>query len=560
MELNKKSYKNKILIIRVSILLTLIFLIVDNLHPQYQQEWLKKFKGTTSNGTNYGNYIAFDKLNNIYVAGCVTNNQAYSDYVLIKYNPTGNPIWYKSHNGQSNSYDFLNSLFVDDLGNAHITGSSQNSGSGEDCVTIKYDSSGNLMWINTYDYGVNRNDNGKVIKVDKNGNTYVYGQSSFTSEENDFILIKYDAAGIQKWVRKYSGFNINNIPSDMELDNSGNIYVTGTSMSWETGWDFVTIKYTANGDSTWTRRYDYNGLPDCATSLAIDSTGNIYILGYSYNYSQTNTALLLIKYDSTGTLMWNKTYQNNNSVYNDYGYDISIYRNNNIYVVGYTCNGLDLGTNRDFLTIRYKPNGDTSWVRKYNGPGNNLDRTHALTIDRSCNVFVTGESYGYGSNSDYFTISYDTLGNTIWSSRYNGSANGEDNAQFIALDNEQNIIVTGSAFETGSYGNIVTIKYSNNVGIRNINETIPTIYLLYQNYPNPFNPSTTIKYGLPKNGPVSIIVYDITGREITKLVNEVKQAGYHTVFFNATDFSSGIYFYRIIAGDFIQTKKMVIIK
>ncbi|MDD5361726.1 MAG: T9SS type A sorting domain-containing protein [Ignavibacteria bacterium] len=89
---------------------------------------------------------------------------------------------------------------------------------------------------------------------------------------------------------------------------------------------------------------------------------------------------------------------------------------------------------------------------------------------------------------------------------------------------------------------------------------LPKNYELSQNYPNPFNPSTTIKYALPKDGLVTIKVYDLTGREITRLVNEVKQAGYHSVLFNASNLSSGIYFYRIIAGDFIQTKKMLMIK
>jgi hypothetical protein len=89
---------------------------------------------------------------------------------------------------------------------------------------------------------------------------------------------------------------------------------------------------------------------------------------------------------------------------------------------------------------------------------------------------------------------------------------------------------------------------------------VPDKYELSQNYPNPFNPSTTIKYALPKDGLVSIKIYDITGREIKNLVNEVKQAGYHTVLFNASNLSSGMYFYRIQSGDFIQTKKMVLIK
>jgi len=93
---------------------------------------------------------------------------------------------------------------------------------------------------------------------------------------------------------------------------------------------------------------------------------------------------------------------------------------------------------------------------------------------------------------------------------------------------------------------------------------IPSVYAVSQNYPNPFNPSTKIDYELPYDGKVSILLYDISGREVGKLVNEVKTAGYYTVQFNASNLSSGMYFYRISAQgnnqNFLQTKKMVIIK
>ena len=89
---------------------------------------------------------------------------------------------------------------------------------------------------------------------------------------------------------------------------------------------------------------------------------------------------------------------------------------------------------------------------------------------------------------------------------------------------------------------------------------IPKKYELSQNYPNPFNPSTTIKFAIPKNGVVQIKLYDITGREVKSLVNEIKTAGYYSVTFNASDLSSGVYFYRIQANDFVQTKRMVLIK
>jgi hypothetical protein len=89
---------------------------------------------------------------------------------------------------------------------------------------------------------------------------------------------------------------------------------------------------------------------------------------------------------------------------------------------------------------------------------------------------------------------------------------------------------------------------------------IPKEYSLSQNYPNPFNPSTTIKYSLPKDGLVTMKIYDLAGREVAKLVNEVKKAGNYQVQFNASNLASGVYFYRIQSNDFVMTKRMVLIK
>lgn len=89
---------------------------------------------------------------------------------------------------------------------------------------------------------------------------------------------------------------------------------------------------------------------------------------------------------------------------------------------------------------------------------------------------------------------------------------------------------------------------------------IPNSYSLSQNYPNPFNPVTTIQYALPETGQVNLVVYDINGREVMQLVNEKKPAGYHSVNFNASQFTSGLYFYRLKSNNFQQIKKMMIIK
>lgn len=92
------------------------------------------------------------------------------------------------------------------------------------------------------------------------------------------------------------------------------------------------------------------------------------------------------------------------------------------------------------------------------------------------------------------------------------------------------------------------------------NQHIPVDFVLFQNFPNPFNPSTTIKYELPERSFVELTLYDLLGREIKTLLNEEKEAGYHELQFNAENLSSGVYLYRIQAGNFTQTKKMVVLK
>ena len=98
------------------------------------------------------------------------------------------------------------------------------------------------------------------------------------------------------------------------------------------------------------------------------------------------------------------------------------------------------------------------------------------------------------------------------------------------------------------------------VGIVPLSNNIPNIYSLSQNYPNPFNPVTTIKFGIPKQGLVKMVVSDILGREVMLLVKEVRSAGNYEVKFDGSNLASGVYFYKIEAGDFVEVKKMVLIK
>jgi hypothetical protein len=92
------------------------------------------------------------------------------------------------------------------------------------------------------------------------------------------------------------------------------------------------------------------------------------------------------------------------------------------------------------------------------------------------------------------------------------------------------------------------------------NESIGNNYILFQNYPNPFNPTTNISYSISEPSYVSIIIYDLLGREVSKLVNEFKSTGIYTIGFDSSKLSSGIYFYQMKVNDFVNTKKMILLR
>ena len=123
---------------------------------------------------------------------------------------------------------------------------------------------------------------------------------------------------------------------------------------------------------------------------------------------------------------------------------------------------------------------------------------------------------------------------------------------------------SGQAVAAGELGESVLSKLAELdkeiVGVKDAEEILPGAYKLYRNYPNPFNPTTTIKYDIAKHSQVKLIVYDILGRQVSVLVNKEQKAGKYTIQYNANRLSSGIYFYRLQAGNYTKVYKMIVLK
>jgi hypothetical protein len=120
--------------------------------------------------------------------------------------------------------------------------------------------------------------------------------------------------------------------------------------------------------------------------------------------------------------------------------------------------------------------------------------------------------------------------------------------------------MTGRAYGTNTGYDITTLKYSQTVSASEVNTVVPEKFILHQNFPNPFNPSTIIGFNLPVKSIVELTVYDALGRKVQTLLNREMSEGYNETLFNAANLSSGIYFYRITAGKFSETKKMLLFR
>jgi hypothetical protein len=317
-------------------------------------------------------------------------------------------------------------------------------------------------------------------------------------------------------------------------------------------------------DTAWVRRYDGSlSTDDEARAIAVDDSGYIYVTGSIYNSGSGND-YGTIKYDPQGDTVWVRSYNGSGNDY-DYTRDIVLDRSGNIYVTGQSTGS---GSGKDYITIKYHPNGDTAWIRIYVGPSNGNDVATAIAVDGSNYVYVTGYSDSTGTDQDYVTIKYNPNGDTAWVRRYNGPGNGYDQAFSLALDSSGNVYVTGESQGDGTDYDYCTIKYfqtPSDVKDETGDRESPSEFDLSQNYPNPFNPTTKIEFTLAKSGFVTLQIYDILGREVRTLVSEALSSGYKSVIWDGKnddgkDVASGVYFYQSRVGDFSEPKKMLLLK
>ncbi len=360
-----------------SVILCLFFASLSN--AQVTRQWVAKFESPAQ--FEQGNELRVTKDGDVYIAGYSNGNM-----LLVKYNAIGQELWSRVYIGPVlNGFDFATSMEIDSKGNILIAGFSEGIGTGRDYMIIKYTSSGDTVWSRRYTSSGTYNDGINALGIDSNDNIFVtgYSGSNSSNESGDYLTIKYDSSGKMIWNRTFDGSNQTDIAYLLGIDNSENIIIAGTSYLPNGQSKSVIFKYDQNGTPVWiSGLLDTANLNEDLNSIAIDNSDNCVIAGqYGNDY-------LIRKLDASGMAVWKRTY-NSPRNHIDHANSVDVDRLGNVYVTGSSA-GTDFLP--DVATLKYNSNGDLQWIRRYFLQENSTDFGTAIKVDYEGNSFITGRS------------------------------------------------------------------------------------------------------------------------------------------------------------------------
>jgi len=485
----------------------------------------------------------------LFATGTTRTSTTNWDIVTLRYNlATCDISWSQSYTGSADNFDFPTAITTDSAGGVYVTGYVWNPT--RDMFALKYNASGVQQWASTYNGLNNGGDYSNCIAVDAAGNVYIAGRSDSAGYQR-LTLVKFGSGGgSPQWVRLFAAVDSSRYDEALavKVDASGNVYVAGFSYMRSTpGFeDWVVLKYNSSGALQWARTYNGSaGGSDKARFLVLSPAADVYVFGYT-TQTGTNKDLHIRKYNgSTGAVMDSAFYVGPGTAQDDAG-GMTIDAAGNVYVVGTS------GPN--YVTLKYNSSLQQQWFARTTNSGQVY--ATGIAVGTAGDVNVTG----WILNGDWYTVRYNSSGVYQYQYSMGGSAGLPDYCYGIVEDAQANLYTIGSmAFSDGQGTDFTMVSYPP-VGIKPISSEVPSAYSLSQNYPNPFNPITSFEFAIPKKSFVAVKVYDILGSEIAELFSGNLGPGKYQATWNAAGFASGVYFYRITAGDFSAARKMILSK
>jgi hypothetical protein len=394
--------------------------VFQSVCAQVQQVWMQRYpEGEFNIAVGFASIL--DQQGNLVVTGMDSLAS-----VTIKYEKQrGDVLWMARYAGGA----YTQTAAVDADGHVYVAGGINQSATGHDFLTIKFDgATGHQLWAARYNGPINGNDSVKSLVLDRHGNVYIAGFSHESGNGNDYVTIKYNGqTGQQLWTsRHHSAGSASDVAWALTVDQAGDVFVTGTS---------GTIKYDGHtGQMLWGPK------PGIGYAIAADQNGDIFVAGGGSFYA-------MYKFNGqTGQLLWIVSANNPGGT----GSALAVDEYGDVYMTG-SYSTVNSRPNR-CLVIKYSgQNGSVIWSREL------LGTCHALKLDQENNVYVAGTSYRPmfpGPAGDFRSAKLDgRTGALLWEiTHYNM---GE--ARSLQVDGEGNVYVAGnSGVDWPQY---LTIKY-----------------------------------------------------------------------------------------------------
>jgi len=426
------------------------------------------------------------------------------DAWLIKADTDGNVQWYHTYGGRGDEY--CHAVIATQEGGFLFTGSSNSGSAGDfDLWLVKTDGDGNILWERTF--GGPQDDQGHRIAQTSDGGCIVAGETtSYGYGGRDFWIIKLNASNQIEWDQTYGG-PLDEYVHAVEQTVDGGYFIAGPCQSFGAGsYDFWFVKLNAYGVVEWSRTY--GGTAEDHLHAAHSLPGGGYaIAGCSWSFGAGGCDFRLIKIDPAGNEIWSTTYGGQQC---DCCYDMRLDNDGGFIMCGWS-QSFGAG-NHDALIVKTDFRGRRLWSYTYGGIESDLSHCVRQTADNG--YVIIGHTLSFG-------------------------AGGKD-AFLLRLDADSDIDGWGH----GSPFGIRNSSSSPSLSIRN----------------NPYKSPPVIAFMLPDADNLTLKVYDIAGREVATLVDGWRNAGAHSITFDGSGLSSGIYIYHLQTGAYQASGKMVLIK
>jgi uncharacterized delta-60 repeat protein len=526
---------------------------------------------------DFANSIVVGTDGNIYACGQSTVDPAHgADATVVSLTPEGTERWTHHYNGSRNGSDIAWNITAGGDGNVYIAGRLYEHPSG-DFAVASLSPDGEERWAYLYNGSANGEDEAQMVIFGGDGNIYAVGRADELGRSRDLVVVSLTSSGQQRWFYEYNGpRNMHDVGLCLSWGTDGNIYVGGKTLEAD-GDAFTIISLTPSGAERW--RYlpvwgGYNGV----WSITTDDQANVYGCGwigqhlpYSPYYQ---LALGVASVTSGGQERWAYSYSGTDSI-SGLADQVIWGGDSAVYVVGFS---MDIQWEAEFTVLSFSTGG-TGQV--YLG-------CQALTpvVCRGKNFYLklvvtndTGEEVsGILTFSGYSGYDCDPGGVLVSIPRDRSYPPGTTEQYYFlkvpsaVVPGQYSVSVSGSlgGHELFCCVNTEIMQCepwrAGDAGIWELEQVdrpevaLPTSTALHQNHPNPFNAETNISFSLAEPDAVRLQVYDLAGRLVETLFDGHQEAGEHVVTWDASAVSSGLYFYRLTAGDYTESKRMMLVK